>query len=192
MKKIAVLGSGQVGETLAGAFVSLGHEVMRGTREPGKLADWKKKAGDKAKTGSVAEAARFGEIVVIAVKGTAAVDVVKACEGGLDGKTVIDACNPIADAPPTDGVVAFFTGPNESLMERLQKTAPKARFVKAFSSVGAALMFRPDLGKDKPSMFYCGDDEGARAEAKAVIESFGWLPEDMGKAAAARAIEPLC
>jgi predicted dinucleotide-binding enzyme len=192
MKTIAVLGSGQVGETLAGGFLKKGHEVMRGTREPGKLAEWKEKAGPKAKVGTFAEAARFGQIVTLAVKGTAAMDVIKACGNALDGKTVLDATNPIADAPPTAGVLAFFTGPNESLMERLQKEAPKARFVKAFNSVGAGLMVDPSIGGAKPSMFLCGDDEAARAEARTVIEAFGWAPEDMGAAAAARAIEPLC
>jgi predicted dinucleotide-binding enzyme len=192
MKTIAVLGSGQVGQTLADGFLKNGHEVMRGTRDPGKLAAWKNGAGARAKTGTFAEAARFGQIVVLAVKGTAAADVVKACENALDGKTVLDATNPIADAPPVSGVVQFFTGPNESLLERLQKQAPKAHFVKAFNSVGAALMIHPDVGGQKPSMFLCGDDEAARAEARAVVESFGWEAEDMGAAVAARAIEPLC
>lgn len=192
MKKIAVLGSGQVGETLANGFLKHGHEVMRGSREVGKLATWKTGGGAKARTGTFAEAARFGEIVVLAVKGTAALDVAKACEGALDGKTVLDATNPIADAPPEDGVVVFFTGPNDSLLERLQKATPKARFVKAFSSVGAGLMVNPDLGGTRPSMFICGDDAAAREEARGVLATFGWDTEDMGTAKAARAIEPLC
>ena len=102
MKKIAVLGSGQVGQVLADGFLKHGHEVMRGSRDPGKMASWKEGKGGKAHTGSVAEAARFAEIGVLAVKGTAATDVIKACEGGLDGKTVLDATNPIADAPPEE------------------------------------------------------------------------------------------
>src|SRR5262249_3476377 len=132
-KKIGVLGSGTVGETLANGFLQHGFEVMRGSREPKKLAEWQKKSGGKARTGTFEETARFGELVAIAVKGTAAEAAVAACGTALDGKTVIDATNPVADRPPEQGVVTFFTGPNESLLERLQQRAPKAKFVKAFS-----------------------------------------------------------
>ena len=193
MKKVAVIGSGTVGQILADGFLKHGREVMRGSRDPSKLADWKEGAGPKASIGTFAEAAQFGGIVVLAVKGTAAESAVELC--GIDalaGKTVLDATNPIADTPPTNGVIAYFTGPNESLMERLQKKAPNAHFVKAFSSVGNALMVNPDLGGTKPSMFICGNDAGAKGEAKAILDHFGWETEDMGAVEAARAIEPLC
>jgi predicted dinucleotide-binding enzyme len=192
MKNIAVLGSGVVGETLARGFLSRGHSVMRGTREPAKLADWKKSAGDKASVGTFAEAARFGDVVVLAVKGTASEEAVALCGGALAGKTVIDATNPIANAPPVDGVLQYFTGPNDSLMERLQKKEPKAHFVKAFSCVGNAFMIDPDFGGQKPTMFICGDDAGAKGEVKAILDAFGWDTVDMGTVVAARAIEPLC
>jgi len=104
---------------------------------------------------------------------------------------VIDATNPIADAPPVDGVIQFFTGPNESLMERLQKAFPQAKFVKAFSSVGAARMVNPSFAGGKPTMFYCGNDADAKAFVARVLEEFGWEGADMGGAVAARAIEPL-
>ncbi|HEX7600321.1 MAG TPA: NAD(P)-binding domain-containing protein [Polyangiaceae bacterium] len=193
MKKIAVIGSGAVGQALADGFLKHGYAVMRGSRDPSKLAAWKEGGGAKASAGTFAQAAQFGEIVVLAVKGTAAEEAV-ALSGidALAGKTVLDATNPIADAPPTNGVIAFFTGPNDSLMERLQKKAPKAHFVKAFSCVGNALMVNPDLGGAKPSMFICGNDAGAKAEAKAILDAFGWETEDMGAVEAARAIEPLC
>ncbi len=191
MDKIAVIGSGQVGQVLADGFLKHGHEVMRGTREPSKLAEWKSGAGDKASVGTFAEAARFGAVIVLAVKGTAAEEAVVLCEGGLDGKLVLDATNPIANAPPVNGVIQFFTGPNESLMERLQKRAPAARFVKAFSCVGNALMVDPEL-EAKPSMFVCGNDAGAKEQARALLASFGWEMEDCGAVEAARAIEPLC
>ena len=191
MKKIGVLGSGTVGETLANGFLKHGHEVMRGSREPAKLGDWKQKAGAKAATGTFAETAKFGEILVLAVKGGAAEAVISQCGAGLNGKTVLDTTNPIADAPPQDGLVRFFTGPDESLMERLQKKAPEAWFVKAFSSVGAGLMVDPKLPA-KPSMFICGNEAKAKEEARAVLDAFGWETEDMGAASAARAIEPLC
>jgi predicted dinucleotide-binding enzyme len=191
MSKIGVIGSGQVGETLANGFIKHGHEVMRGSREPSKLADWKKVAGDKACTGTFGETARFGEIVVLAVKGTAAEEAVSLCGDALDGKVVIDTTNPIADKPPTNGVISFFTGPNESLLERLQTRAPKARFVKAFSSVGSVLMVNPKLGS-KPTMFICGNDGDAKEQTRAILDAFGWETEDTGPVEAARAIEPLC
>jgi 8-hydroxy-5-deazaflavin:NADPH oxidoreductase len=191
MKKVGVIGSGTVGETLADGFLKHGYEVMRGSRDPSKLADWKKKGGAKASTGSSAEAAKFGDVVVLAVKGAAAEDAVAQCGDGLRGKVVLDACNPISDAPPQSGMVQFFTNLNDSLMERLQKKAPDAKFVKAFSSVGAGLMVNPKL-PSKPSMFICGNDSGAKEQARAILDQFGWETEDMGVAAAARVIEPLC
>jgi predicted dinucleotide-binding enzyme len=191
--KVGVLGSGVVGQVLADGFLKHGHEVMRGSRDPAKLADWQSGAGTRARTGTFAEAARFGELVVLAVKGTAAKGVVEGCAGALDGKPVVDTTNPIADAPPEQGVLRFFTGPNESLLETLQARAPKARFVKAFSSVGSALMVNPDLPGGKPTMFVCGDDDGAKRQVRtAMLDPFGWETEDLGAAAAARAIEPLC
>jgi predicted dinucleotide-binding enzyme len=192
MNTIGILGSGLVGETLANGFAKYGHEVMRGSRDPSKLTDWKRSAGDKARTGTFEETARFGDVVVLAVKGAAAEDAVAACGGALDGKVVIDTTNPIApDKPPTNGVLAFFTGPNESLLERLQKRAPKARFVKAFSSVGAPLMIHPKLSA-KPTMFICGNDGAAKEQVRAILDTFGWETEDAGGAEGARAIEPLC
>src|SRR5512135_3371305 len=91
--RIGVLGSGVVGQTLADGFLKHGHEVMRGSREPAKLAAWKQGAGPKARSGSFTEAAGFGEVVVLAVKGTAALEAVRVCGPALAGKTVIDPTN---------------------------------------------------------------------------------------------------
>jgi len=193
MKKIAVLGSGQVGEVLADGFLKHGYEVMRGTREPSKLAAWKAKSGGKTSVGTFAEAARFGDIVVLAVKGTAAEAVQDACgEGSLAGKTVIDTTNPIAEKPPVNGVLAFFTTLDDSLMERMQRKMPAAHFVKAFSCVGNAFMVNPQLPGGPPTMFICGNDSGAKSEVKKILDRFGWETEDLGAVEAARAIEPLC
>jgi predicted dinucleotide-binding enzyme len=104
----------------------------------------------------------------------------------------MDATNPIADAPPTNGVVKFFTNLDDSLMERLQREFPEARFVKAFSSVGHRFMINPQFPGGKPTMFICGNDEAAKQTVRAIIDQFGWETADMGKAEAARAIEPLC
>ncbi len=193
MKRIAVLGSGPVGQVLADGFLKHGYEVMRGSREPAKLSDWKSKAGATGSTGSFADAAKWGELVVLAVKGTAAESVVQlAGAANLAGKTVIDTCNPIADAPPEHGVLHYFTTLEESLMERLQKRVPAARFVKAFSCVGNAYMVNPQLPGGPPSMFMCGNDAGAKDEVKRILVQFGWDIEDLGGVEAARAIEPLC
>ncbi|HEY3217164.1 MAG TPA: NAD(P)-binding domain-containing protein [Candidatus Eisenbacteria bacterium] len=193
MSKVGVLGSGAVGQVLADGFLKHGDEVMRGSRDPAKLAGWKGNAGARASTGTFAEAAGFGEIVVLAVKGTGAEEVVRlAGVKPLEGKTVIDTTNPIAEAPPVNGVLRFFTHLDESLMERLQRLAPAAKFVKAFSCVGNALMVDPEVGGGKPTMFICGNDAGAKREVGEVLRRFGWEWEDMGGVEAARAIEPLC
>lgn len=190
--RIGVIGTGPVGKVLADGFLKHGHEVMRGSRDPAKLAAWKAGAGPSARAGGLAETARHGELVVLAVKGTGAAEAVDACGGGLVGKTVIDTTNPIADAPPVDGVLRFFTGPNESLLETLQARAPEARLVKAFSCVGNAVMVDPEFPGGKPTMFICGNHEGAKRQVAALLGELGWETEDMGTAQAARAIEPLC
>jgi len=190
--KVGVLGSGDVAKVLAGGFIKHGHQVMLGTRDTGKLAGFVAQHHG-AQAGSFAEAAKFGEVIVLAVKGTVALDVLKAAgAANLAGKPVLDATNPIADAPPTNGVLKFFTNLDQSLMEHLQATFPDAHLVKAFNSVGRALMINPQLPGGKPTMFICGNDETAKAAARGILDQFGWETADMGKAEAARAIEPLC
>ena len=193
MKKIGILGSGIVGQTLASGFIKHGYEVMIGTGNAAKLAEWKAGAGEKANTGTFADAAAFGELVVLAVKGTAAEEaIMRAGSSNLSGKTVIDATNPIAELPPDNGVLRFFTSLDESLMERLQKANPDVHFVKAFSCVGNSFMVNPQFPGGKPTMFICGNDDVAKTDVKLILDQFGWDVEDMGKAEAARAIEPLC
>jgi hypothetical protein len=104
---------------------------------------------------------------------------------------VIDATNPIADAPPQNGVILYFTNQNDSLMERLQKKVPNAHFVKAFNSVGNALMVNPKL-PTTPTMFICGNDAGAKKETTEILTQFGWETLDCGGVEAARPIEALC
>ena len=191
--KVAVLGSGAVGQVLADGFLKHGHAVVRGTRSPEKLAAWKDKAGAKASAASFGDAVKDADLVVLAVKGSAAEEVVRlAGPAALAGRTVIDTTNPIADAPPSNGVLHYFTTLEESLMERLQRLAPGARFVKAFSCVGNAVMVNPDFGGEKPTMFICGDDAGAKQQVQGVLSQFGWEWEDIGGVEGARAIEPLC
>jgi 8-hydroxy-5-deazaflavin:NADPH oxidoreductase len=190
--KIGVIGSGDVARTLANGFLRHGHEVTIGTREPSKLAEWAQQ-NPKGHVGSFADAARFAEVAVLAVKGTVALDAVRlAGPVNLEGKPVIDACNPIAEAPPKNGVLKFFTSGEDSLLERLQREFPRVPFVKAFNSVGAACMVNPKFAGGKPTMFICGNEDGAKKSVSTILEQFGWEPADMGKVEAARAIEPLC
>ena len=190
--KVGVLGSGDVAKTLASGFLKHGHQVTLGSRTPDKLNDWAA-ANPSGKTGNFATAAQFGDLVVLAVKGTAAWEALRrAGEENLAGKPIIDACNPIMDAPPTNGVLKFFTTMNESLMEQLQKQFPDAHLVKAFNSVGAAFMIDPQFDGSKPTMFICGNDAEAKKTVTGILDQFGWEMSDMGGAEAARAIEPLC
>jgi predicted dinucleotide-binding enzyme len=190
--KVGVLGSGDVAKVLAAGFLKHGHQVRLGTRTPSKLAEWAS-THRSVSVEPFAEAAKFGELIVLAVKGTAAQEALElAGKGNIAGKTIIDATNPIADAPPVNGVLKFFTDLDESLMERLQKAFPDAHLVKAFSSVGNACMVNPQFQGGKPTMFICGNNESAKAAVRGVLDQFGWETADMGKAEAARAIEPLC
>ena len=190
--KVGILGSGVVAQALGDGFVKHGHEVMLGTREPAKLADWVAR-NPAAQTGTVAATAEFGELVVLAVKGTAAADALRAAGSrNFSAKPIIDATNPIADVPPVNGVLKFFTNFDESLMEQLQREFPDAHFVKAFNSVGSGLMVNPRLEGGRPTMFICGNDDAAKKTVNTILDQFGWETADMGKVEAARAIEPLC
>src|SRR3990172_4592867 len=185
--KIGVIGSGVVGQVLANGFIKHGYDVMIGTNDQNKHAQLKEKTGGKAKVGSFAETSKFGETIVLAVKGSAAEDVVKKTgAANFKEKTVIDTTNPIAETMPVNGVLQYFTGPNESLLERLQKLIPEAHIVKSFSCVNSAFMVDPDFGGAKPTVFICGNDEGAKSEVKKILKQFGCEYEDMGRAEAAR------
>jgi len=190
--KVGILGSGDVAKALAVGFLKHGHDVMLGTRTPDKLADWVSQ-NPGSRNGSFSNAAKFADLVVLAVKGSVAADVLQAASlPNLKGKTVIDVTNPIADAPPVHGVLSFFTDLNESLMERLQRAFDDVHFVKAFNSVGNASMVNPQFAGGKPTMFICGNEEAAKEMVREILDQFGWETEDLGKAEAARAIEPLC
>lgn len=190
--RVGVLGSGEVAKTLAAGFLKQGHEVLVGTRDPNKLRDWMK-ANARGGAGSFADAANFGDVIVLAVKGSVAARALRlAGTTSLVGKIVIDACNPIADQPPVNGVLRFFTSLEDSLMERLQKEFSVARFVKAFNSVGSGQMVNPPFTGGPPTMFICGNDAGAKQTVSELLKSFGWDAADMGMVEAARAIEPLC
>ncbi len=191
--KIGVIGSGMVAQTLANGFLKHGYSVMLGSRDLTKLQDWKSQAGENGSLGSFSQAAEYGDIVTLAVKGGYAESVLElAGSDNLKNKTVIDVTNPIAHEPPVNGVLKFFTDLNQSLMEKLQVQVPSANFVKAFSCVGANGMVNPQFEEGKPTMFICGNSTDAKMEVQHILDQFGWDIEDLGMATAARAIEPLC
>lgn len=192
MKKIGILGSGMVAKALGEGFLKHGYGVMLGTRDSNKLADWQAGTGKGALVGSFSDTAAFGDAIVLAIKGTVAKSALEmAGAENLKGKTVMDATNPIKEAPPVNGVLQFYTTMDRSLMEGLQDTFPAANFVKVFNSVGSAFMVNPKF-ESKPTMFICGNSDSAKAEVRQVLDQFGWETEDAGMVEAARAIEPLC
>jgi predicted dinucleotide-binding enzyme len=205
-RKIGVLGSGKVGQVLANGFLKYGHTVRRASRDPNKLEEWLATStsaavgdaaasltGERASIGTPSDTAEWADILVLAVKGSAATAALDQCgAANLARKIIIDTTNPIADGPPDHGVIRYFTGPNESLMERLQAHVPAARFVKAFNSVGNAFMVDPHFEGGPPTMFICGNDPAAKSEVSGLLDQFGWTIEDLGTMHAARAIEPLC
>jgi predicted dinucleotide-binding enzyme len=188
---IGILGSGQVAQVLAAGFLKHGCEVMVGTRDVEKLRHWQAE-NSAVQIGSFEETCRFGKIIVLAVKGAFAEELVKNLAANLIGKTVLDTTNPISPNPPENGVLKYFTTMEESLMERLQKSVPEARFVKVFNSVGSKLMVNPQFAGGPPTMFICGNHEDSKRETSEILDAFGWEVADMGKVEAARALEPLC
>ena len=191
---IGIIGSADVGQALAHGFLAEGYSVMLGTRNPKKeeLVKWQEDHA-AAEIGDFRATARFGEILVLCVPGAAVEEIIRlAGPEQFAGKVVIDVTNPIAAAAPVNGVLQFLNGPNESLMERTQSLLPEARLVKAFNSVGSGRMYKPVFAGGTPTMFICGNDEAARRSVTEILTRFGWETEDMGKAEAARAIEPLC
>jgi 8-hydroxy-5-deazaflavin:NADPH oxidoreductase len=190
MPTFGVLGSGDVGQVLAKGLKDHGYEVRIGSRKPAKLAKYSKETGITADT--FEEVGRWGEALVLSVLGSAAESVLELVgKDQVDGKLIVDTTNPTTEDPPEQGVLRTFTGPNESLMERLQRAYPAARFVKAFNSVGSDRMVDPDFQGVRPTMFYCGDDAQAKATVARILDQFGWEGADMGGDLAARAIEPL-
>jgi len=192
--KVGVLGSGGVATTLASGFLKHGHAAMLSSRDPQK-PEVRKWLGENpsGQTGTFAEAARFCDLAVLATSGLvvdSALD--QAGTENLAGKTLIDATNPLANTPAVEGVLAYTTGPNESLGERIQAKVPGSHVVKAFNSVGNALMINPHFEQGTPTMFLCGNDAGAKVQVSEIIRQFGWEPFDCGGIISARAIEPLC
>ncbi len=191
--KIGILGTGDVGRALGRGFVALGHEVKMGARSATNedALGWAEEMGPKASAGTFADAAAFGEIVILATLGVANQAVLESAGSErLRGKVVIDATNPLdfsGGMPPTLAVAG-----DDSGGEQVQRQLPGAHVVKAFNTVGNALMFRPDLPGGPPDMFIAGDDADAKRKVGAILEEFGWGVVDIGGIEGARYLEPMC
>jgi predicted dinucleotide-binding enzyme len=190
MKNIAILGTGEVGQTLASALILDNYPVRVGSRDGSKAAQLDVVLEQDIATGTFKEVAAWGEIIVLAVKGSAAEGLIGELQDEVKQKVVIDVTNPIADDEPEDGVLKFFTTLEDSLGERIQKAAPDAMVVKAWNTVGHTLMIKPEFDS-MPTMPICGNDTAAKEQVGDLLQSFGWEVEDMGTIKAARAIEPL-
>jgi predicted dinucleotide-binding enzyme len=177
--KIGIIGSGSVAQVLGSGFLSKGHEVMLGTRDASKLGAWLTEAGDNARVGSFEDAAKFGEIVFLSVPGTAletAIDI--AGKTNFKGKTVIDITNPMDFSQGTPPRFTATVG--NSLGETVQRLLPEANVVKAFNSIGVAVMTDPDFNGEKATHFIAGDSDEAKAHATDLISEFGWEVVDVG------------
>ena len=191
MKKVGIVGSGMVGKSLANGFINNGFEVIIASRSAEKRKELEAEFSGKLKSDTPENTTLNCDLIVFAVKGSQAKEALKLIGvKNISGKTVIDTTNPIANLPPVNGVLQYFTDINKSLMEDLQELAPKANFVKAFSSAGSTTMVNPSY-ESKPTMFICGNNTEAKSEVAQILDKFGWETEDLGAVEAARAIEPL-
>jgi len=192
--KVGILGSGDVAKALGTGFVTLGHEVCLGSRtvDNPKTVDWAKGTNGKGSTGTFADAAAFGEVIVLATLGTATPDAVRlAGVSKFDGKVVIDTTNPLAFS--AQGTPSLAIGHTTSQGEVNQKALPKAHVVKAFNITGNANFFRPTFANGPPDMYICGNDAAAKKKVEKILHDFGWSSVlDIGGIEGSRELESLC
>jgi len=187
---IGILGSGDVGKALARGFILFGHDVKIGSRDPEKLREWAEAAGPHASTGTFEEAARFGDVLVLATLGTATANAIElAGKSNFDGKVVIDTTNPLE---LSTGAPRLSVGFDDSLGEQIQRLLPKARVVKAFNTVGNAHMVKPDFPNGPPTMFIAGNDDESKRLVSQICDHFGWDVSDLGGIESSRYLEPMC
>lgn len=191
--KFGVLGTGVVGQTLGGKLVSLGHEVMMGARQAGNevAVGWVKSAGESASEGSFADAAAFGDNVINATAGASSLDALAAAGAdNLEGKVLIDVANPLdfsGGLPPS-----LTVGNTDSLGEQIQRAYPEAKVVKTLNTMAAEVMVEPSRVPGRHTVFIAGEDEGAKARVRALLQDFGWPDHDildLGSIAASRGTE---
>jgi predicted dinucleotide-binding enzyme len=190
--KVGILGSGAVGQALGKGFADLGHEVKIGTRDPGqdKIKTWVGKTGTKASAGTYAEAASFGELLVLATPWSGTENAIKLSERkNFAGKVVIDVTNPLdfASGPPPK----LALGHTDSGGEQVQRWIPDAHVVKAFNIIGAPYMVNPQFVGGPPDMFICGNDEKAKRKVTDILTAFKWSTIDIGGIEGSRYLEPM-
>src|SRR6188472_1829059 len=192
--RIGVLGSGEVGRRLAAGFTSRGHDVMIGSRDPGKpeLGEWLSGDGAGIAAGTFAVTAAHGELLVLALLGNAAEQAI--ADAGTErfaGKVVIDAMNPLdfsGGFPPKLSISG-----EDSLGERVQRALPDARVVKAFNTIGSPYFVDPSFTEGRPTMLIAGDDDAAKQTVGDVLADFGWSGTvDLGGIEGARELEAIC
>ncbi|MFZ4235691.1 NADPH-dependent F420 reductase [Streptomyces murinus] len=190
--RYGVLGTGEVGRTLAGRLVELGHEVTLGSRTADNpvAREWATAVAGRAHAGTFAQAAAAGEAVINAVSGRVALDALRAAGAAhLDGKILVDVCNPLSfegGLPRLDPVES------DSMGERIQRAFPGARVVKALNTVNVKVMVDPGRVPGGHHLFVCGEDTLAKERVTAWLGDFGWPAArvlDLGGIAAARAME---
>jgi predicted dinucleotide-binding enzyme len=177
--RIGILGSGVVGRALAKGYAEHGHRVRIGTREA---------EVEGVPTAPVVEVAHGADLVVLAVHGLAAVDVARSVAAEVEGKVLIDATNPLDTSGPRP---TLFVGLTDSLGERVQRAVPAARVVKAYNTVGNALMVDPELPGGPPTMFIAGEDDAAKRTVTELLQETGWDVADLGGIEASRYLEPM-
>ncbi len=193
--KIGIIGSGVVGQSLGRGFAELGNEVMLGTRDPNspKVQEWVTKTGKGARAGTFEETAKFGEVLVLCSKFTAAEEIIKlAGKDNFNGKTVIDTTNPLSGDPPVNGVLKYADTGGNSAGELIQQWLPDSHVVKAFNSIGSGYMFKPKFEEGQPTMFICGNSADAKKQVTQILKDFGWDVMDSGSIEASNALEGLC
>jgi 8-hydroxy-5-deazaflavin:NADPH oxidoreductase len=189
--KIGILGTGVVGQSLGLGFAGRGHDVMMGSRDPGadKVREWVAQAGERASAGTFAEAAAFAELAVLATSWSGTENALRlAGAENLDGKVVIDVTNPLDFSA---GAPRLALGFSDSGGEQVQRWLPGAKVVKCFNIVTAGAMVDPDYPCGPPTMFLCGNDEGARHQVAGICSDFGWEVVDIRGLEGARLLEPL-
>ena len=190
--KIAVLGTGVVGETIASKLVALGHEVKMGSRSANneKAAAWVKKAGAKASQGTFADAAAFGELLFNCTLGTGSIPALEAAgKENLKGKILLDLSNPLdfsKGMPPT-----LFVSNDDSLGERIQRAFPELKVVKTLNTISAPVMVDPSRIPGEHTVFVSGNDAEAKAQVKRLLtEWLGWKQViDLGDITTSRGTE---
>ncbi|KAB1186883.1 MULTISPECIES: NADPH-dependent F420 reductase [Haloferax] len=188
--RIGILGSGDVGRALGRGFARHGWDVKLGTRNPDELRTELGPTEADISVGTFAEAAAYGDVVILAVLGDAAEAVVElAGEANFSGKLVLDATNPLDFS---SGVPHLSLGGTTSLGERIQEALPEASVVKCFNTVSNMQMVDPEFEAGTPPMFICGNDDDAKTQTEAILVELGWPGAmDVGDITSARYLEAL-